>query len=774
MRLTKKHFFFFVIFLIGLLVCNQSKAQQTVFGTVVDSASGTPLKFATVILNDTTNKPIQSASTSSNGEFSFLVQPGAFQIHISCIGYIDKRIHATFAKGISSSLGKIALASSTKLLKEVTIQSQKSALSFRPGQIDYLADNDPRAEGKNGFEALLYAPLVSISNGESIKLNGQSNFKFLLNGKTNFALSSNPAAFLQGLDSKQIERIEVITTPPAKYSAEGIGGIINIITKKSTTDGIFGAINSGSDSYGTSYINGNLSGREGKFGYSVMGTEGWFRNDTYRYFLNQDIDGLNAAITGTTTPRRNSLNLVSHLSYEFTPSDILNIDVLGFSGTGTINLNLNRQGSEVISLEQLKDNTTSVGADYEHKMKNESSFVLSYKYNSETDNDNIDLLAVVPTTTSNENTSYENVIQADYSVHSFDMGARVNLRDLRSDYPGGTTAFQQNVYAAYIGYQHSFNTVNLSSGLRGELADYAINSAGMGGSGPRHFNLFPSLSIDKSFTKSKIDLEFGYSSRISRPQIFYLSPFQNESNPFFTSSGNPSLVPEISQDFELRLTKETEGGDNHILMLTYTYLNNPISNFLAAQSDSVINSTYLNLNGQSTYGFSYNSSLKLPRQLSLSLASYLYYTELQKGFAPQGVSSYVIENKGVYGSFQVNLTGVFLKNYRFSFTNSYNIRDIYLQGTGSGFLYQDLTVNRSFFSKKLRVTVALRQPFMGWYSYKLTYPALYQQSVTATPQRRLFAALRYSFGKARKANVETRQKATSDDEKTKSSLDNIK
>lgn len=758
----------FLFVLSSIAIGSKLSAQNRVTGEVADSLTGKPLPFVTINLRDSTNKILQSTSTDTNGIFHFIVGQSVYRLQFSSVGYADKQLGLNITN-LNIDLGIIKLSEKSNLLTQVTIQAKKNPLTFEPGRINYIIGNDPRTEGKNGLEILRYAPLISVGDGQSIKLNGQTNFLILLNGKPNAALSSNLADFLQSFDSKQIERIEVITQPSAKYSAEGIGGIINVVTKKTTVNGTFGGVAAGSDSYYSSYINANLSGRDEKFGYSAIVTKSWFRNGTYDYLLDQNFGNQHNYIFGNSTPKRTLLNLSMQFSYDFSAKSVLNVDLSNFSGNGKILQNYNRGGDLLTSINNIENNNISIGGDYEYKITKSSSVVVSYKYNHLKDHTVIELSDPNLNNNGNVNRTIEHIIQLDYKVNSLEMGGRASLRNFNSNYNNNIYKFNQDIYAAYLNYSKKVNSFNFQTGLRGESSEYMVSQ-----SRSNQFNLFPSIAVDKSFSPSKINLEFAYSMRISRPQLYYLSPFANNANPYFVTTGNPLLASEISQNFELRLTKEQDNGNNHIIMFTYNHNNRPISNFLSVQSDTVVSSMYLNLNGQNTFGVSINSNLSLPQKLSLTFSSNLYLTDLQKSVLNTIKNINIqYDNKGVYGNIELDLAGTIHKVYRFSLTNSYNIRDIYLQGYGTGFFYQDINVNRTFFNQ-LRVTLSIRQPFIKDYSYKQTYPDLYQQAVNTTPQQRIFLGVRYAFGKTKKATTRTRTKAADDDKKTKNSLDNIK
>ncbi|WP_345951280.1 outer membrane beta-barrel family protein [Mucilaginibacter sp. PAMB04274] len=749
------------------------QAQNSIIGNVIDSATKRPLDFVTAVLKDQYGSIKYSTSSQQNGLISFTASHAKYTLLLTSIGYRDKILPIDLKEQSSNlNLGNIELTSTTNTLKEVSVQGKKSALSFAPGKIIYSVATDLRAEGKSGLEVLRYAPLVSINGTESIRLKGQDNFRILLNGKSNAALNTNVGSFLQSLDSKDIESIEVITIPSAKYSAQGIGGIINIITKKSKVDGTFGAVGAGIDTYNTSYLNGSLSGREGKFGYSLIASGGFFRNGTYDYSLVQADNGITHDYQGRTTPKRKQLNSLAQFSYDFNANNLLNIDVNGYTGDGNITQYFAADNiSSVNTINHLVNHNYGIGGGFEHKFNKKASLIFSYKYNKQKDRSEITYLSTETNNSNNRSQSSENIIQLDYVNAGFETGLRTSLRDFNSDVRNSESSyFTQNIYGAYVSYSKKIKSINVLAGTRGEVSDYQNTTGSQVFIDNKKFNLFPSISIDKTFTESRINIGLGYTSRINRPQIYYLNPFRNNSNPYVTNSGNAALVPEISHNVELRITKDDNRGNNYLVMFSYTYNKNAIQGYSSFQADSSVNTQFINLNSQKTLGLNASSTITFAKKIELSFSSNLYYSLMKKAFPD---NTLLLNNNGFYGSFSADLTTKLFKNYNVALSNIYNLRDVYLQGYGTAFFYQDLTLSRSILEKKLRLTFSLRQPFIKDYAFRRTYPDLYQQSESITPQQRLFFSARYSFGKPKKANSQTKKKASADDKKNKNNVENI-
>ena len=779
-------FVYLSLFFSGFIFSN-IHAQTNIKGVVLDSATYAPLSFSTIIIKRRfeTNRIYLSSSSNDSGQFKLKVDTGVYLVAVSFVGYINKEMILTVNDEIPEmNLGNILLSEKKQQLKGVTVRSQNALYEFLPGKIVYDIENDPRVLGKNGLEVLRMAPLVSITGGGgSIQLRGKSNFVLQMNGKTFLALSSNPTDFLQSIDQNQISKIEIITNPSAKYSAEGPTGIINIITKKNSFKN-FGSINIGYDTYNNSLFGLNLAGKKNKIGYSLVLSENFWRNGTYDYILSQQIVANSVVVSGHTLPKRNNFYGTGSMSYQWNKNTILNIDINSFAGKGNINQTFTNKNQIVKTNNLLKNRNFSIGTDLEKKIDSITSFVFSYKYENQISNSEIQYIDSSALLPSNKGISSENTFQLDFKRKNLEFGSKAILRLLNSeiienDPETNDFNFKQNVYAAYISFNKTFHGFNFEGGLREEYTYYkglkkikdSIFYA------DKYAKLFPTISIDRTFTNTKTNLSFGYSKRISRPQLYYLNPFINSANPYFFASGNLILKPELSNNFELRLSNQGKNFSSNFLALSYQYSRNSIIKFLYPFNDSVINSSYVNFKNQYLLGLSFYSSFSIAKKIQINFSNNLYWTlypnSVLIGLNSQG---YRIGNNGFFGSIGLTLSGTFLKKLRWSFINTFNLPEVYIQGKGSSFLYQDITFSIPLAKNKIFIYSSIRQPFIYKYDYRTSYSTIdfIQVANNRTPQRRLFIGLRYSFGKPLSTNVRTRKKINNEDKKTKNTLDNIK
>ncbi|MGZ3944045.1 MAG: carboxypeptidase-like regulatory domain-containing protein, partial [Mucilaginibacter sp.] len=265
--------------LFALLLADASFAQGTyrINGTVADSLSQKPLDKITLTLSGEHLSP-QSLSTKPDGKFEFTgLQKASYKLSIHAVGY--KRVALTINLKADTSLGIISFSEDIKGLHEVAIVSQRPLIQQKPGKIIYDMQADPESKARSLLDMLHKLPFVTVDAQDNVSLKGSTNFKVFINGKPSAMMDNNLTAVLRTMPASSIQRIEVITNPPAKYDAEGVGGIINIITVKNVDNGYRGNLNvSEQFPNGGPNAGGNLTVKQGKFGVNIYAGAGIYNN----------------------------------------------------------------------------------------------------------------------------------------------------------------------------------------------------------------------------------------------------------------------------------------------------------------------------------------------------------------------------------------------------------------------------------------------------------------------------------------------------------------
>ena len=268
-KLKMKGFFL----LLCALACSRAFGQAGVkiTGKVTDAATHAAIEYATVTVADRSSKKVvNGASSDSTGAFTVTgILPGLYTITVDFIGYKKQIIDSILVGTSKVSLKTISLAAAGKVLDAVTITASGPVIENKLDKIVYNAANDVTSQGGQALDVLKKVPMVNVDIDGNVELQGNSDIRFLINGKPSSVFGSSITDALSAIPASQIKSIEVITSPGAKYDAQGTGGIINIILKDNKMQGINGSINL---SGGTRLENGsaNLNYRHNNVGVNVF------------------------------------------------------------------------------------------------------------------------------------------------------------------------------------------------------------------------------------------------------------------------------------------------------------------------------------------------------------------------------------------------------------------------------------------------------------------------------------------------------------------------
>ena len=726
-------------------------AAGRVTGTVTDATTGKPVSYATVAVLDAAGNPVNGGVAGDDGKFVLAGIPaGTYKVEISFLGYKNEdRAGVVVPAGGAVNLGTVALATSAQKLGEVVVTGQKAIIEEKVDRTVYNAENDQTARGGDATDVLKRVPLLSVDLDGNVSLRGSSNIKVLINNKPSTIAANSIADALKQIPADQIKTVEVITSPSAKYDAEGSGGIINIITKQNNLRGATLGIDA---SAGTRSSNLSLNGslRTGKMGFSLGGfgraqynVPGEFSNtqvtrsiadgsaitttqsaDTRlqqifgRYTLgwDYDIDKFNSLQASVAYGTRNGRNYQDGL---------LSSGYLGAYATGApINTSLRDTYSKDLS------GTVDASLNYTHsfeKPQHELSLLTLFSRNDRTFSFTNNIYSSTPPNTAarivNDNPSYneEYTVQLDYQnpiskTQILEMGAKNILRRVNSDY--STTSFgangevlpnvgllsssnvfnyRQNVTAGYVAYTLGLpKGFTLKPGLRYEYttisADFANSTTPV--TIPDYGVLVPSVNFSRKLANGNV-LKLAYNKRIQRPSLQFLNPNRNAQNPKNISEGYPELAPEYTDNYELGYST------------AYKRLNLNFSTFVRNTTGSIealrtvigadtVSTTYRNIGRQSAYGGSVFASINNGK-LSLNAGTDFYYVTLTNN-VPETIfnasnEGFVISGR-VFGSY--NFTPVWgLQAFAF-----YRGNQVQLQGDQSGFGVYSLSVKRDFAEKR--------------------------------------------------------------------------
>jgi hypothetical protein len=776
-------------------------------GTVIDSATGKPLAFATLVLqNAKTKSPAKNFISKEDGSFEFSVTDSLdWLLVIAFTGYDNKTI--PIIKGKSEDLGQISLKASGKQMKEVTVVAVKPVIKRDLDGITYDVSADPETPVLDALDMMRKVPLLSVDASDNIKLKGKSNYKILINGKESALMAKNPSDVLRSMPATNIERIEVITTPPAKYDAEGLAGIINIITKKKIDEGYNIGVNGRLNTVWGPGINLNGTFKQGKFGFSGYVGYNVRHSQTNCIGGEQDFFSDNSSLVqqGTNTAAAHNTYGNAELSYEFDSLNLLTGSFEFYTG------NYSQDGNQLSNFYDsnktitqayriMSDASNGFGGmdasmNYQRGFRKDKNrlLTLSYKYSYSPNTQNVNNTVsdtvnfYLPDYKQNNHAgNSEHTIQVDYvqpiKKVNLEAGAKTILRNNFSNYessnyndvtkeyevnPSQTNDFNydQDIYSIYNSYSGKWDKWNAKAGLRLEHttvnADFVSSSSTVN---QDYNNLIPSLSVQRNLKNSNISL--GYTDRISRPGIYQLNPFVDESNPNFITTGNPNLQPEINHTFELNYS--TFSKNSVTAGISYAFSNNSIQTVTHLQAvsngsliDTTTVTTYENLGSNKTLGLNLNINFTSVKNLNISLNSQLSHIWLKGTYNGQFYT-----NDGYTGNAFLNMGFKFGNGYRIGFDAGYFSGDVNLQGKTSAYIFNSYVFSKTFFNKKLTLSAVMNNPYSQFFTFRsyTTTPDFYQSNYNQIFYRSFALRFNFKFGKLN-SDIKRNQRGINNDDK---------
>jgi outer membrane receptor protein involved in Fe transport len=751
------------LFLTGFGFAQNPAPSISIKGIAIDSATSQPMAFVTVTLQVMqSGKAIKKIVTSGDGSFVVKAPAGnSYTLVLTFVGYTGKTIPIG-SGGVDIDAGEVMLVRSATRLKEASVTAARPIVTREVDRLSYDVQADPEAVSLSVLEMMRKVPLLSLDANDNILLNGGGNYKILINGRESAMFARTPTDILRAMPAANIEKIEVITIPPAKYDAEGLSGIINIITKRRGDEGYNIGLNGGYNSvYGPQ---GSASGtyKQGKFGLAVFGIYGFQPNLVTNSSTTEYIPGIDNTISQNSINSRHApLEDGSiDLSYEFDSLNLLTASADLYQNTtyrGAIqssaadNAGILQQGYGLVNSYQEEYLGINAGLNYQLGFKRSKKELLTFSYQFTAGPDEkvitdsfFNRVNYDPVTYpnfhqyNNENIEY-NTFQIDYAGPlgkrlSTEAGAKAIFRsdyshfhenDLDSashDYLpnlGQTNDFNyyQDVFSLYNSYQLNLNKWTGKGGLRLEhtVVNADFTSEGVAIS-PNYSNLIPSISLQRDF--KTYSLNFGYTQRIQRPGISQLSPYVNLSNPLFIVTGNPSLRPEL--DNTLEATYNHFGKNSIIAGASYAFSTNSIQRVTTLQTDSVngirdtVNyTTYGNVGVYQNLGINLNIRLNPSQAFSLGINSRVSHLWLKGTY-----NGTLYSNQGYTGFAGINARYKLNNGYAVGLNGNYSSGSVTLQGHSQGRVNSNVYLSKDVLKKKGTVTLVAANVYAKYLTLK--------------------------------------------------------
>ena len=741
---------FIVIFCFCLVsICNTvtySQSSGKITGKVTDK-NNTGIEADIKILNPKDSSLVSGAKCDIKGLFTVGNIPfGAYYMEVSFTGYSKLIVYNIILSSSNPSMtfDTLKLGMQDVTTEEILVEEEKGLIQFSADKKIFNVDKSVLSKGGTALDVLKKTPLVDVDLNDNVSLRGSRNVKILVDDKP------SRYASLKQIPSDAIERIELITNPSAKYEAEGVTGIINIVLKKNGNLGFTGSVNGGGN-YSrrlTGWGGVDLNLKKKKLGvftnlYSGSWNNNFSHGNTTTYYLEPStlitsLSGKNNGYwiwgqggieyeiaTGKTIGIESSVatgkwfnsddGLSRNLNFEgiltdyYSQSNDRNGLWENITGSIYFNNKLNSEGNEWTG-----DITFS-------RNRNEMKFLqLKQDFDSLSVPVNNSLLNQVDST---NNKSHNLNVQTDYT-HPFSKDSKIEtgykgtFRINDNNFSSDTLDYSTNNYitnadtenhfklseyinAIYVSFSNSIKNFSYKAGIRleqtntkGELLTDGQNFK------QNYLDIFPSLSLSQKIGTGH-QAQLSYSRRITRPNIWRLNPFYRKWSPRFALVGNPELKPEYSDSYELSfmfysdivtITPLLFYRENHGVISGYSYL-----------EDSVVSvTTYKNTTGSKSYGMDFLVSSRALKWLNLNGTLSLYNTKFE---SDPLLTDYAAED-GFSWKANVRSTFSFSGLFNLELYYSYTGKKINAQGTEIPTSNFDIGISKTFMSDLL--TISLR------------------------------------------------------------------
>jgi outer membrane receptor protein involved in Fe transport len=784
---------------------NRLRGNSKISGYVIDSTATIAVEYATIaMLDNDTKKILDGTMADEKGAFDFIrVAPGTYAFKITFIGYSELIVpNVKVIKGEDVDLGVIKLALSANMLNEVEVTGLKSLIEERVDRLVYNAENDITSKGGDGADVLRKVPMLTVDFDGNVSLRGNSNVRVLINNKPSTIVASSVADVLKMIPADLIKTVEVITSPSAKYDAEGSTGIINIITKKSTIQGYNLSVDVGAGLRGSNLgVNGNL--KVGKFGFTLGGFGRSFYNNASTVLNQTTFGATENSITNQTSDSKD-LGVFGRYSlgvdYEISENEY----ITGGVSFGTRNFNrdqdfsiLQYRGDELLSdrnrTVDSKDLSNNVGVNLDYvkiyKPGQEWSVSTQYSQNNLTNNFDASIFDInneLPflQRNLNDNVNREITFQTDYVTpikknQIFEVGAKRIMREVNSNFsylvgqngtyqldlnnPSGLLNYNQNITAGYLSYTFSTkNKINFKTGVRYEHTEITGISNEAALSLPTYGNIVPSINISKTFNATTLKL--AYNNRITRPGLQQLNPNFNASNPYSITIGNPNLRPEISNNVELSVSRSF--GRNYINASFFGRQTTNAISQISTPSDTLfgaIISRYENAGTQKVAGVNLFGNFFITPKWSVNGGVDLFYNYLEGQV--QTLDGYAtVNNDGIAFNGRLSSQITLDNGWGIQGFAGFRGNNVVLQGTRTGTPMYSIGVRKETKDKKGTVGLAVENIFGGMqFQTTMDSPLFTQQNTNYIYNQNVKLTFSYKLGNMKfTENKKTRSVKNSD------------
>ncbi|MFZ1749350.1 MAG: outer membrane beta-barrel family protein [Saprospiraceae bacterium] len=794
------------LFYLSLLFLSFHIQAQSITGVLSDS--GNPVSFANVLLYNAVDTTIAKFTYSEdNGSFHFdNVKAGQYFIKATFVGLADYQSAVIESTNNSTDVGTMEMSPSGQQLAEVTVTAKKPLMEVKPDKLVLNVAGSVLATGDDALSLLRKAPGVTVDNNDKISLLGKTGLVIYIDGKPSPLTSTELATMLRNMSSNDIESIEIISNPSAKYDAQGTAGIINIKRKKINTGGLNGTATLTARQGLTSGLNTglNLNYRNQKF--NLFGSAGYFNsnnrnyNDFYRaqnnlgfttYNVNENNStGINTKVSGDYyLDKKSTIGFIAELNSSDFNMDNTSITRLGNLRLTEVDSLLLNNGNNVA-----KTTNNNFNVNYYYDGGNETTFNIDANYGRfDKENDaytpnqyttpdrsrvtsTYEVRILTPTTIdiANIKMDYERKlgkakISAGLKSAMVQTGNAFNFfniadgKEVLNDRLSNRFTYDEWVHAIYTNYNIQIKKWGVNVGLRVENSNTTGNLIAMQSQNDKvvkrkYTDIFPSAGL--SFSPSqKHAFQLSYGRRINRPNYQDLNPFESQLDQLTFEKGNAFLNPEYTDNIQLVHTFAQKLNTT----LSYSHTNNVITRLV---DTSGLKGTFITWD-----------NIAFRKVYSLGLSMPFSFTEKWSTFTNiNGVHTQNRANFGDGKTISINVSSFnFYHQETFSLPKSWSVEASGWYSSPSiwegTFLMKSMWAMGAGVSKKLagnkgKVTLTIDDIFKtNIWRGESTFGGLFMDISGGWDSRRVRLTFSYNFGKSSNAKSRRRSTGLEDEQK---------
>ena len=634
-----------------LLLCSIGLSAQHRYTGRVLTAAGQPVEFATVAAYGADTTLLDAVTTDLEGAFAFTTDSPAAYLDISFIGFETRRLPAPR----ETAVGDVTLHENAELLDEVVVAAERSTMTFRLDKRVFNVGQDLASTGVGALEVLNNVPSVNVSIEGQISLRGATGVQILINGKPS-VLASEQGNALGTITADMIERIEVITNPSAKYEAEGTSGILNIVLRQDERRGINGSVTVNTGAPHNHSLGLSVNRRTERFNLFAQLGAGYRELPRDQLAINtHTATGETLRAEGREFRNEQFYNLFLGADYYLAPRSVFTL-----SGRFAYEIEdqpssylFTRSGTADAATWRRSESTEATNPKYQFETRFRHGFddtddhylqfgilsnLFSKDQNSLFRETNISGDAAVPD--QRTRTDFGEVrwtLSADYAkplddTWTVEAGALYVIGDVRNDFAvsnlradefvddaGLTNVFEydQDVLGAYTTLAYERNAWGLKVGARVEHTDLRTLLVTTDETNAQNFtNLFPSAHTSYKFSE-RHSVQAGYSRRIFRPRLWDLNPFFNIRNSFSIRTGNPDLLPEYTDSYELSSVHVLDKASFNFSVY-YRRTTDVVERITQFTDDNVAITTPLNIGTEQALGLELNGKYSPAKYYTLN------------------------------------------------------------------------------------------------------------------------------------------------------------